>query len=170
MSDFNQCYDYDTALKRMYELDDIGLYWFEEPINYRDFNDCAKLSSRIKTPISIGENFHGTYDLINSIKANASTYIMPDLMRIGGISGWLKSASIAEAYNLKFSTHLFPEVSAHLMNLTPTAHWLEWVDWANPILQDTGFRVENGKYYIPNIPGTGVEWNNTNIEKYKVNI
>ena len=170
MSDFNQCYDYDTALKRMNELDDIGLYWFEEPINYRNFNDCAKLSSRIKTPISIGENFHGPYDLVNSIKANASTYIMPDLMRIGGVSGWLKSASIAEAYNLKFSTHLFPEVSAHLMNLTPTAHWLEWVDWANPILQDTGFRVENGKYHIPDIPGTGVEWNDTNIEKYKVNI
>ena len=170
MSDFNQCYDYDTALKRMNELDDIGLYWFEEPINYRNFNDCAKLSSRIKTPISIGENFHGPYDLVNSIKANASTYIMPDLMRIGGVSGWLKSASIAEAYNLKFSTHLFPEVSAHLMNLTPTAHWLEWVDWANPILQDTGFRVENGKYHIPNIPGTGVEWNDANIEKYKVDI
>ena len=56
------------------------------------------------------------------------------------------------------------------MNLTPTAHWLEWVDWANPILQDTGFRVENGKYHIPDIPGTGVEWNDTNIEKYKVNI
>ena len=170
MSDFNQCYDYDTALKRMNELDEIGLYWFEEPINYRNFNDCAKLSSRIKTPISIGENFHGPYDLVNSIKANASTYIMPDLMRIGGVSGWLKSASIAEAYNLKFSTHLFPEVSAHLMNLTPTAHWLEWVDWANPILQDTGFRVENGKYHIPNIPGTGVEWNDANIEKYKVDI
>ena len=56
------------------------------------------------------------------------------------------------------------------MNLTPTAHWLEWVDWANPILQDTGFRVENGQYFIPDIPGTGVEWNETNIEKYKVNI
>ena len=170
MSDFNCCYDYDTALKRMLALDDIGLYWFEEPINYRNFDDCAKLSSKIKTPICIGENFHGPYDLVNSIKANASTYIMPDLMRIGGISGWLKAASIAEAYNLKFSTHLYPEVSAHLMNLTPTAHWLEWVDWSNPILQDTGFRVENGKYYIPDISGTGIEWNETNIEKYKVNI
>ena len=170
MSDFNCCYEYDTALKRMLALDDIGLYWFEEPINYRNFDDCAKLSSNIKTPICIGENFHGPYDLVNSIKANASSYIMPDLMRIGGISGWLKSASIAEAHNLKFSTHLYPEVSAHLMNLTPTAHWLEWVDWANPILQDTGFRVENGQYFIPDIPGTGVEWNETNIEKYKVNI
>ena len=62
----------------MNALDDIGLYWFEEPINYRNFDDCAKLS-KIKTPICIGENFHGPYDLVNSIKANASTYIMPDL-------------------------------------------------------------------------------------------
>ncbi len=170
MSDFNCCYEYDTALKRMLALDDIGLYWFEEPINYRNFEDCAKLSSKINTPICIGENFHGPYDLVSSIKANASTYIMPDLMRIGGISGWLKSASIAEAYNLKFSTHLYPEVSAHLMNLTPTAHWLEWVDWSNPILKDTGFKIEKGKYFIPNVPGTGIEWNETNIEKYKINI
>ncbi len=170
MSDFNCCYEYDTALKRMLALDDIGLYWFEEPINYRNFEDCAKLSARIKTPINIGENFHGPYDLIRSINANASTYIMPDLMRIGGVSEWLKAANIAEAYNLKFSTHLYPEVSAHLMHLTPTAHWLEWVDWANPILKDTGFKINNGKYHIPNIPGTGIEWNESNIEKYKVNV
>ena len=170
MSDFNCCYEYDTALKRMLLLDDIGLYWYEEPINYRNFEDCAKLSSKIKTPITIGENFHGTYDLIKSISRNASTYIMPDLMRIGGVSGWLKAANIAEAYNLKCSTHLYPEVSSHLMNLTPTAHWLEWVDWANPILQDTGFKINNGKYHIPNIPGTGIEWNESNIEKYRVDI
>ena len=170
MSDFNQCYEFDTALKRMYELDDIGLYWFEEPINYRNLKDCNKLKQLIKTPITMGENFHGPYDLVEAIYKNASDYIMPDLMRIGGVSGWLKAANIAEAHNLKISTHLFPEVSSHLMNLTPTAHWLEWVDWANPILQDTGFKIKNGKYYIPNIPGTGVEWNESNIEKYKVNI
>ena len=91
-------------------------------------------------------------------------------MRIGGISGWLRASHIAQAYNLKVSTHLFPEVSAHLMNVTPTAHWLEWVDWANPILKNTGFKVDNGKYHIPNIPGTGIEWNEKNIEKYKVKI
>ena len=82
----------------------------------------------------------------------------------------VEAASIAEAYNLKFSTHLFPEVSASFNESNSYCPLAEWVDWANPILQDTGFRIENGKYYIPDIPGTGVEWNDTNIEKYKVNI
>ena len=168
MSDFNQCYSYEAALKRMSELDEHGLYWFEEPINYRDYDGCAKLSSKIKTPITIGENFHGSYDLITSIKKNASTLVMPDLMRIGGVSGWIKAANIAESFNIQLSTHLFPEVSAHLMHITPTAHWLEWVDWANPILLDTGFKMRNGQYTVPNIPGTGIEWNENNIEKFKV--
>lgn len=170
MSDFNCCYEFDTALKRMTELDDIGLYWFEEPINYKNLEDCSILSSRIKTPITIGENFHGIYDLVQSINKKASTFVMPDLMRIGGVSGWLKAASIAQAHNIKLSTHLYPEVSAHLMQLTPTAHWLEWVDWANPILQNTEYKVEKGKFYIPDTPGTGIEWNEKNIEKYIINI
>ncbi len=168
MSDFNQCYSYDEALKRMHELDNQGLYWFEEPINYRDYDYYSKLSSKIKTPITIGENFHGSYDLITSIKKNASTFIMPDLMRIGGVSGWIKAANIAEGFNIKLSTHLFPEVSAHLMHVTPTAHWLEWVDWADPILLNTGFKVQDGNYIVPNIPGTGIEWNESNIEKFRI--
>ena len=95
---------------------------------------------------------------------------MPDLMRIGGVSGWLKAASIAESKNIKFSTHLYPEVSAHLMRVTPTAHWLEWVDWSDPILENSGYKVINGEYHIPNVPGTGIEWNESNLEKYKVSI
>ncbi len=170
MSDFNQCYEFDTALKRMTELDEIGLYWFEEPVNYRDLDGCAQLTSKIKTPITIGENFHGLYDLIQSINKKASTFIMPDLMRIGGVSGWLEASHVAEHYNLKFSTHLFPEVSAHLMNVTPTSHWLEYVDWANPILKDTGFKIEKGYFSLPDIPGTGIEWNEENMKKYSINL
>ena len=170
MTDFNCCYDYDTALKRMLALDNIGLYWFEEPINYRDYESMSLLTSRLNTPINIGENFHGPSEMFTALSAKASTYIMPDLMRIGGVSGWIKAANIAEAFNIKFSTHLYPEVSAHLMNITPTAHWLEWVDWADPILMDTGYRIKNGHYHIPEIPGTGIEWNEQIIEKFKINI
>ncbi len=170
MTDFNCCYDYDTALKRMLDLDNIDLYWFEEPINYRDYENISNLTSKIKTPINIGENFHGPYEMFTALSLKASTYMMPDLMRIGGVSGWIKAANIAEAFNIKLSTHLYPEVSAHLMNITPTAHWLEWVDWANPILIDSGFRIKNGHYYVPEIPGTGIEWNEQNIEKFQINI
>ena len=81
---------------------------------------------------------------------------MPDLMRIGGVSGWIKTASIAEAFNIEVSSHLYPEVSAHLMALTPTSDWIEWIDWANPILKEP-YKIKNGNI-IPNKPGFGLEW------------
>jgi hypothetical protein len=60
---------------------------------------------------------------------------MPDFMRIGGVTGWLRAAAIAGAAGIPMSTHLYPEVAAHVMRVTETAHWLEWQDWADPILR-----------------------------------
>jgi mandelate racemase len=90
---------------------------------------------------------------------------MPDLMLIGGVSGWLRSAPIAAALGIQVSTHLYPEVAAHLMRVTETAHWLEWQDWANPILADP-FEVVDGHLEIPERPGYGIEWNERAIAKY----
>ena len=94
-------------------------------------------------PIIIGENFHGISDLMTAIDKHSCDMVMPDLMRIGGVSNWLKLAAISEASNIEVSTHLFPEVSAHLMMVTPTADWLEWVDWANPLLEEP-YKIING--------------------------
>jgi hypothetical protein len=82
---------------------------------------------------------------------------MPDLMRIGGVSGWLRAAPIAAAAGIQVSTHLYPEVASHLMRITETAHWLEWQDWANPILKRP-FPVKGSCLEIPNLPGVGIEW------------
>ena len=95
--------------------------------------------------------------------------VMPDLMRIGGVSNWLKLAAISEASNIEVSTHLFPEVSAHLMMVTPTADWLEWVDWQNPIIKDP-YLVKDGNLIIPEKPGIGIDWNEKVLEKYSVNL
>jgi mandelate racemase len=92
---------------------------------------------------------------------------MPDLMRIGGVSGWLRSAPIAAAAGVQVSTHLYPEVAAHLMRVTETAHWLEWQDWANPILKDP-FPVHDGRIEIPNRPGVGIEWDERAIDRYRI--
>lgn len=79
---------------------------------------------------------------------------MPDLMRIGGVSGWLRAAAIADAAGVPMSTHLYPEIAAHLMRVTPTAHWLEWQDWSHPILAEP-FQVRDGHLPIPDRPGAG---------------
>jgi len=64
----------------------------------------------------------------------ACDYVMPDFMRIGGVTGWQRAAAIAAAAGIPISTHLYPEVAAHVMRVSETAHWLEWQDWANPVL------------------------------------
>ena len=120
------------ALHRCHELDDQGLYWLEEPIAYDNLAGYAQLTRELKTPIQLGENFYGPRALFQAVSADAGKYMMPDLMRIGGVTGWLRAAAIAGAAGIELSTHLYPEVSAHLMRVTETAHWLEWQDWADP--------------------------------------
>lgn len=166
MVDFNQGLPLGDALHRCHALDDQGLYWFEEPIAYDNLSGYAQLARELHTPVQLGENFYGPRDLYKAVRAGAGDYMMPDLMRIGGISGWLRAAPIAAAAGIQVSTHLYPEVSAHLMRFTETAHWLEWQDWADPILKQP-FAVKNGHIEIPDVPGIGIEWDEVAVARYR---
>ena len=135
MVDFNQGLHLGEALERCHAIDDLGLAWIEEPIVYDNFDGYAQLAADLKTPIQIGENFYGPRDLHRALQMKACDFVMPDFMRIGGVTGWLRAAAIAGSAGVPMSTHLYPEVAAHVMRVTETAHWLEWQDWADPILQ-----------------------------------
>jgi mandelate racemase len=166
MVDFNQALPLGEALVRCHAMDDLGLTWFEEPIAYDNLAGYAQLSRELDTPVQLGENFYGPRGLYAALRAGAGDYFMPDLMRIGGVSGWLRSAPIAAAAGIQMSTHLYPEFSAHLMRVTETAHWLEWQDWVNPILERP-FEVRDGLIYIPDVPGSGVSWNEPQLKRYR---
>jgi mandelate racemase len=166
MVDFNQGLSLGDALDRCHALDDQGLYWLEEPIVYNNLAGYVQLARELKTPVQLGENFYGPRDLYEAIRAGAGDYVMPDLMRIGGVSGWLRAAPIAAAAGIQVSTHLYPEFSAHLMRVTETAHWLEWQDWADPILK-APYPVKDGRIDIPNQPGTGIAWNEAAVKRYR---
>jgi mandelate racemase len=158
MVDFNQGLTLADALHRCHMIDDLGLAWIEEPIVYDNLDGCAQLAAELKTPIQIGENFYGPRDLHLALQMKACDFVMPDFMRIGGVTGWLKAAAIAGAAGTPMSTHLYPEVAAQVMRVTETAHWLEWQDWADPILQKP-YEIKNGFLHIPDVPGVGLEWN-----------
>ncbi len=158
MIDFNQCLTLGDALQRCHIIDDLGLAWIEEPIVYDNLDGYAQLAGELKTPVQIGENFYGPRDLHKALQKKACDFVMPDFMRIGGVTGWLRAASIAGAAGVPMSTHLYPEVAAHVMRVTETAHWLEWQDWVNPILQQP-YEIRDGLLHIPNEPGVGVTWN-----------
>jgi mandelate racemase len=158
MVDFNQGLHLGEALQRCHMLDDLGLDWIEEPILYDNFDGYAQLAAELKTPIQIGENFYGPRDLQRALQSRACDYVMPDFMRIGGVTGWMRAAAIAGTAGVPMSTHLYPEVAAHVMRVTETAHWLEWQNWADPILQKP-FEIKEGRLFIPEVPGVGIEWN-----------
>jgi mandelate racemase len=90
---------------------------------------------------------------------------MPDLMRIGGVTGWMRAAAIAGASGHPMSSHLYPEVSAHLLRATESCDWLEWRDWGNPIIAQP-FEVKDGVIHVPNRPGNGIDWNEDAIRKF----
>jgi mandelate racemase len=165
MVDFNQGLDLADALHRCHLIDDHGLAWIEEPILYDNLDGCKKLAAELKTPLQIGENFYGPREMHKAIQRNACDLVMPDFMRIGGVTGWMRAAAIAGAAGVPVSTHLYPEVAAHMMRVTETAHWLEWQDWAHPILQ-TPYRLKGGELQIPDVPGVGIEWNEDAVKHH----
>lgn len=167
MVDYNQALSVAEALHRGRALDGEGVYWIEEPIRHDDYRGCAKITRELATPVQIGENFSQPYAMEDALLANASDWVMPDLERIGGVTGWMRAASLAAAHGIEMSSHLFPEVSAHLLAATPTRHWLEYVDWANAILAEP-MQIENGNAIIPDRPGTGLAWDADAVERYRM--
>lgn len=167
MVDHNQALSLDEAMARGRALDAETVYWLEEPIRHDDYAGAAALARALKTPIQIGENFSLPASMAVAIDAGAADYVMPDLERIGGVTGWREAADLAAARKLRMSSHLFPEVSAHLMAATPTCHFLEYVDWANVLLQEP-LRVDGGHAIIPRRPGNGMIWDNGAVDRYRV--
>jgi mandelate racemase len=158
MVDFNQGLHLGEALARCHMIDDASLAWIEEPIVYDNIDGYVQLAAELSTPIQIGENFYGPRDLHTALQRKACDYVMPDFMRIGGVTGWLRAAGISGAAGVPTSTHLYPEVAAHVLRVTEIAHWLEWQDWAYAVLQKP-YEVKDGFLHIPDAPGIGLEWN-----------
>ena len=167
MVDYNQALSVPEAIRRGRALDGEGIYWIEEPVRHDDFTGCAEVARASSTPVQLGENFSQIYDMQKAIDAHASDFVMPDLERIGGITGWQRASALASEAGLPMSSHLYPEVSAHLLAATPTAHWLEYVDWMNPLLAEP-LKIVDGMAVASGRPGLGLAWNGDNVRRYAV--
>ena len=165
MVDYNQALTLDEALLRSRALDNEGVYWIEEPIRYDDFKGCAQIAAAVTTPVQLGENFSQVHDMEGAIDARACDCVMPDLERIGGVTGWQRASALAARAGLPMSSHLYPEVSAHLLTATPTAHWLEYVDWMNPLLVSP-LKIVDGSAIPSDEPGVGLAWNDEMVRRY----
>src|ERR1039457_3453571 len=117
VADYNQGLGLGEAAERCRALDGEGLTWIEEPLRYDDLDGHAKLAADLATPVMLGENFYGPRAMYDAIRSRACDRVMPDLMRIGGVTGWLQPAAIADMTGLPMSSHLYPEGSGHLLRV-----------------------------------------------------
>jgi mandelate racemase len=157
MVDYNQSLTPAEAIERLRVLDSEGLTWIEEPTLSHDFQGHGQIADAIATPIQCGENWWGVLDMRQAIGARASDFMMLDVMKIGGVTGWLRAAALGSAHGIRLSNHLWPEISAQLLCATPTAHWLEYADWWNPVMEEP-LRIENGMTAIGDAKGSGVSF------------
>jgi mandelate racemase len=165
--DYNQSLLVPEAMHRAKVLDAEGITWIEEPTLAEDYAGHAQIKAAAATPIQAGENWWGPIEFRKAINAGATDLLMPDVMKLGGITPWLKVAAMAEAYGMPVSNHLFPEVSSHLMAVTPTASWFEYADWSNPVLAQPT-QVKDGMVIPSDAPGIGIAWDEAAVNKYTV--
>jgi len=166
MIDFNQSLDPAEATRRIERLAPYDLHWIEEPVPQENLLGHAKVRTTSPTPIQAGENWWFPRGFAEAIAAGASDFIMPDLMKCGGITGWMRIAGQAEAASIPQSSHLFAEASAHVLAVTPTAHWLEFLDFAGAILAKPAEIVDGT--LTARGPGLGLEWDEAAVKKHLV--
>ena len=166
MVDFNQSLDVVEAIRRGRALDTEGVHWIEEPVRCDDFVSAARVAEAVDTPIQIGENFAGIHDMQLAFSAAASDLVMPDVQQIGGVTGWLRAAALAEAMGTPLSSHIFLEISSHLLAVTPTCDWIEYLDLAGVILTEP-LPVVAGQITASSSPGAGLTWNAEAVSRYQ---
>jgi mandelate racemase len=165
MVDYNQSLDAAEAVRRGRALQEFDLTWLEEPCAADDDSGHAAVAAALDTPVVFGENWWSPRETARAIAADACDEVMLDVMKIGGVTGWLGAASVAAASGRRISSHLFPEFSAHLLAVTPGAHYLEWLDLASPILEDA-LLPRDGRVSIDRRHGAGLAWDEAAVARY----
>ncbi|SHL93266.1 mandelate racemase [Bradyrhizobium lablabi] len=166
MLDFNQSLDPSEASRRIARLAPYDLHWIEEPVPAENLRGHAQVRATSAISIQSGENWWFPRGFAEAIAAGASDFIMPDLMKVGGVTGWLRVAGQAEAASTPMSSHLFAEASAHMLAVTPTAHWLEILDLARAILIEP-IEIVDGTVTARG-HGLGLSWDEAAVAKYIV--
>lgn len=163
MIDFNQSLDIAEARRRIAALAQFDLSWVEEPVRAEDLAGHAMLRQTAGVPIQTGENWWFPAGAQAGMAAGASDHAMLDLMKIGGVTGWMASAAIAAQHSMPVSSHIFQEASAHALAATPTALWIEHLDLAGDILIDPLVAIEGAITAAG--PGLGIVWNEAAVSR-----
>lgn len=168
MVDANQRFDLRATLEMAEALKDLGVTWLEEPVLTDDLEALRELGRRSPLPLAAGENEYTRFGFRTLLETRALAYAQPDVQRVGGVTEWLRAATLAEASGLPVTPHLAHELHVHLMAAVPNAFWIEFFDWAPADLFTEVAAVQNGTIAPSPLPGFGVTFNPDALQRYAV--
>ena len=166
MVDANQALTLDKAVRLARRLENCGLEWFEEPFPRNDVDSYVQLSNKTEIPLAAGEREFGLQGFRRLVSARAISVVQPDLLRVGGVTGWRLAAALADTYLLRLAPHFYREYDLHLAASQPNTVAIESFDWLDPLLEHP-FEVREGHAYIPDRPGFGVQFKQEAVREYR---
>jgi len=165
MIDINQGWSVDQAIGIGRHLADYGIYWLEDPTQHEDYPGLARIAAALDTPIAAGEYHFGIPPFRHMLEQRSIDIVMADLMRAGGISGFMKAGHLAEAFNLPIVTHLAPEILIHPLAALSNGLTAEWMPWSTGMFKELP-KLEHGELLLPDRPGLGLEFDEEALVRF----
>jgi L-alanine-DL-glutamate epimerase-like enolase superfamily enzyme len=166
MCDINQLWSVTHAVEVGRRVEPYQLYWLEDPVAHDDFAGLARVADALATPIAAGEYHYGIVPFRHLLEARSIDVVMIDLVRVGGITQWMKVAGMAEAFNLPVVSHLLPEIHVHLVAAAPNGLTVEYMPWSLRLFEETP-AIEQGQLVVPAKPGLGLAFDRKALERYR---
>jgi L-alanine-DL-glutamate epimerase-like enolase superfamily enzyme len=168
MVDANMRWSVEQAIRASRAFAEYDIYWLEEPTIPDDVDGHRRIASEGPLPIATGENLHTIYEFQKMIAGGGVSFPEPDLSNIGGVTGWLKVAHLAEAHNLPVTTHGVQDLHVHLLAAVPNASYLEAHGFGLEAYIHEPLHIEDGWAIAPDRPGHGVEFAWDKLEQHRV--
>src|SRR5437667_9484999 len=169
MCDINQSWRVQQAIDIGHRVEDagVGLFWLEDVTTADDYAGLARVTAALTTPICGGELIYGIVPFRHMIEARSVDYVMIDLIRVGGITQWMKVAGMAEAFNLPVVSHVIPEIHAHLVAAVPNGLTVEYMGWMLKLFEGTA-ALENSELVLSDRPGLGLAFREDTVNRFSV--
>jgi L-alanine-DL-glutamate epimerase-like enolase superfamily enzyme len=167
MCDINQLWSVTHAVEVGRRVEPYHLYWLEDPVAHDDYAGLARVADALATPVAAGEYHYGIVPFRHLLEARSIDVVMIDLVRVGGITQWMKVAGMAEAFNLPVVSHLLPEIHVHLVAAVPNGLTVEYMPWSLRLFEETP-AIEGGQLVVPAKPGLGLAFDRAALERYRV--
>jgi L-alanine-DL-glutamate epimerase-like enolase superfamily enzyme len=167
MVDINQGWDVNQAIAIGREMASYNLFWLEDPIHHQDYDGMARIAEALDTPIASGEYHYGVVPFRHMVERRSIDIVMVDLLRVGGLTRFMKVAHLAELFNLPVVSHLAPEILVHAIAAAPNGLTVEHMPWAFPLFTREPI-VEDGMMLVPGEPGLGLEFDEEALRRFAV--